>query len=816
MSCYTDGSPCDALASYFSTSPLVNGGHCALRMPGVPEAATVEVVVYPSIEYPNSLEKYPANAVMYPSTHYKTYPPTYQGGRSYSSPAAFGEFDHQGECGKEIVAQSCGSTIFGYYPNELSFQEMDSDNWFSFLYDTGSNGGAVGKPCYYVVTETELHQPSTGTVGSSTSKCYPCEAFSCTPARAYLKYTYNGPDETGDPDCPYPLIFGIGTDSNKIVVRYDQLSTIIPDVVTGLNFVYNGSETVAWSPSTLSGNPVITSDNPWEPGEETFTDFVIFQGSDLEGQTNTGLAVKTNISPALSQTDPVTFVGTKWEFLEIVYGGSNYSVGDEFTLNYDHTHPSGSITTLSINIKVTSIGPATSIGGSAEFDVLTQGDELNGHAVIGAFHTDMENFPYHVIYIDQNGAEFTKDTQYTSNRNHVVTVVAGYGIKDRAWFGGLYEFFDKSIQYTAHDVDAKHTNLFDDTRQPEITASISNGQLVGVTIEDGGKGWNLIRGGVELVVTSPEVATGKTAVVVGNFSGGVLTGVTILDRGSGYSSNNPPSLWVRGIYRKETSTSFEGSEDNYDYFVSQIEKTGGYSSFIDDYNAPGAQDLRRDGYKKQENTVELPAHRPQKDRSRKREIDLPQRKYRESEVEALKQVLPNYQLDISPQYVTPDFIERNNEFFDKNNQSMQIAADSLIQPKVPDSISYDEDYIETTQRRFLDMPKASRFTKYFVKQYRADSNQQVVIKVTLGSETEESGCGHVVCSPPPVPTDFSTTEMVGEEEVTNDYEYALLPQSPEGPGCQSWEAEGEMLIRHHMTKSTNTYKRTVESYGNPF
>ena len=55
-----------------------------------------------------------------------------------------------------------------------------------------------------------------------------------------MTYTYNGPDETDDPDCPYPLVFGIGTTSNKVVISYDALPTTIPNGVVDLDFSYSG------------------------------------------------------------------------------------------------------------------------------------------------------------------------------------------------------------------------------------------------------------------------------------------------------------------------------------------------------------------------------------------------------------------------------------------------------------------------------------------------------------------------------------------------------------------------------------------------
>ena len=48
------------------------------------------------------------------------------------------------------------------------------------------------------------------------------------------------------------------------------------------------------------------------------------------------------------------------------------------------------------------------------------------------------NFSYHVVYVDGAGNNFVKETQYTSDRNHVITAKAGYGLPDRGMLVGLY------------------------------------------------------------------------------------------------------------------------------------------------------------------------------------------------------------------------------------------------------------------------------------------------------------------------------------------------------------------------------------------
>ena len=153
--------------------------------------------------------------------------------------------------------------------------------------------------------------------------------------------------------------------------------------------------------------------------------------------------------------------------------------------------------------------------------------------------------------MDGNGSNFTKDTQYTSNRAHQVTVRAGKGIVDRGFFGGLYEFSEKSVQYTIGTVDRNAPDIYNTLTQPSTTVTITNGRVTNVTVDTdgGGSGWNTLGRIPELSITSPVGATGTPAEVEGEFSNGVLTSVTVINGGSGYSSTNPPQVSVRNIHK---------------------------------------------------------------------------------------------------------------------------------------------------------------------------------------------------------------------------------------------------------------------------
>ena len=889
--CYTDGAPCDGFGVGFYGGGRNINGHCDTRTPpaGNGPASLIDVNIYPPIDQPTGLDQQPSDRVMYSSVIATPYPPAYEGGVDYSSPAGFDGVATT-DCGKLIKDFGCDAgAIFDFTPDGLSFQPMDSDTWFGYLYDIGTNAGHVGTPCYHITAETETRSPGTGTAPgpdspgpvSSKAGCEPCAGFFCTPLRTELSYTFNGPDETGDPDCPYPLVFGIGTNSNKVVISYDSLSSTTPNGVTSLAFTYGGVSTPAWNASDLGAPPVETSQNPWQLGEESFTTFQIFDGVLFVDQNASGLSVKARITPLLDTTnDPAVIVGTKWEMLEVISQGQGYSVGDNYTLEYIHTHPSGDTSTFTIDLIVSGVGPINQIGSAAQFDTLLPGDTLNGHLVLRVVHADMENFPHHIVYLDQAGADFVADTQYTSNRSHVVTAHAGLGIKNRAYYGGYFEFFDKSIQYTTHNVDPSTPNVWTNIRQPDVEVLLSNGRVSGAIIHDGGNGWDTVKDPY-LQITDPNNPSGRAARVEGTFAGGKLVAIDVKKPGSGYNMQTvlqtpndeagvyadvaefnaggeqvlygPPQIWVRGFDPTETFPEFDGipeEEDNYKNLTKGWQESGGFPSFFEARSGDpippevlqAYYDLEPNERRKPENspfepgnlgqsigfresnllptekTIPTPNTEVQADTSINRIIELPQRQYSKDAVETARDNTRQLDRDFKDvRSLDPAMFEKwrqtQKDTFKTHNETVDTQYDILIQEQVPDNIVYKERSVTTTQRRFLDLPQSSPGTKYYMKQYRADPRTDVYFTITLTCTPVEDGCGHINCVGNAPPADFTV------RTIPVDYEYTYRGGSllgPQGPGCHVWVATGQQQIRHHLTKSTNTYAAAVNAYGNPF
>ena len=208
------------------------------------------------------------------------------------------------------------------------------------------------------------------------------------------------------------------------------------------------------------------------------------------------------------------------------------------------------------------MGPVTSQTNSdANFDILRVGDTLNGHKITRAFHmfdvneglNATNNFSYHVVYVDGAGSDFVKETQYTSDRNHVITAKAGYGIPDRAMLVGLYEFLDKSLQFMTGDVNRDAPDTFNQIRQPLGFVEIANGKVTGVNLDSGVYSFDQssltsasgYSAGEDIVCTGGSGSGLKVDIDVGSFvdnNGNVLDnaiiGVRVAAAGSGYQKGD--------------------------------------------------------------------------------------------------------------------------------------------------------------------------------------------------------------------------------------------------------------------------------------
>jgi len=782
-----------------------------------------------------------------------------------TSPGSFYQPASAANCGKAVKSSSdcseCSDgavAIYDYFPNELSFGFQGSDTWFAYVYDITSNSGQVGIAAYIIEDEestttlpsTTTTDPETGEVtttpGASSSInntiCHPCAGFTCTPASTQCSYTIDQDiDYTGDPDCPHPTLFGIGTGSKKVVFEYNSLSTTIPNGVTDLSVSYDGvNYSDAWNEGELEGIQFDSPQNTWQAGDEGATTFTVYT---LETAGKTGLQVNIRIEPIKDESvDPTVFSGTRWTVLDIVQPGTGYAVNDTFNITHDHIHPDNSTTTFTLTIKITTVGPIPSQSGTIS-DLLRSGDTLNGHtitrvlhgpSVAGDFDPSLGYFPYHFAYLDGNGSDFTKNTDYTSNRNHDVKVIAGYGIKDVGFFGGLYEFTEKSVQYATGFVDKNAPDVYNTLIQPDVSTVVANGTVVGAIINTngGGSGWDTLGRTPELSITAPYVASGTPAEVEGEFTNGVLTGITIKNGGSGYSGNNLPQISVVNIHKKRTEKfvdeslrdlGFDNLENFYKTFPDAAEAFDGLSSTkIQEILADNTQ--RKEDLKKlaeQVTEVVEPNIEIKLDPKSKRRETMVQKQFARGDMKSIKEVMLPKQsykeidgVDLGPSALAQNFKKAAKDNMETLGTAIENLTEDFTQDVIPEIKVYDETFIQTVQGPFSELPYASNLTKYILRQYRPDNREQLNIRVTLGVTQQNVGKAHFSCSASASSRPSVTDPNTGA--VTSSTFTFPFGQVPQGPGCQNWSASGDMIMRNDFTNAAQTMAKATRVYGNPY
>ena len=810
--------------------------HCGRFVPEVADqSVTTEFTEYPLSPIRDSSINYQINkrdsiAVMYPSV-----PISEDDGGAISMSGNL--------CGKVYRTVNCSDAdryYYDYVPNELSFDLMFSDRWFSYLYDTSDNAGHVGIACYYLEEETRASTtPSPGVdgegnpiPGTTTTTgsiiCHPCTSFSCTTSKTYL--TYDGVDDlTGDPDAPHPTLFGIGTDSKKVVFSYNNRSAVQQNGCKDFEFSYDGvTYADAWNENDLEGIAYDSTQNPFTTGQDQLNDFKIFE---LDNGNATGLRLKISIDSIadVDATPGPTYSGVRWRIAEVMNAGSGYSANQVFALTYAYTKPDNTVVNLTMNLRIKTVGNIDVVQGGSNLGVLQTGDTLNGHTITRVFHTDLDNFPYHIAYVDGDGSNFAKNTQYTSSSNHTITAEAGYGIADRAILVGLYEFQDKSIQFTTADVSQVAPDVYNTLVQPDVDVTISNGKVNSVTINDGGSGWDNLKGDPVLTVIADQDSDGKLAEFEPTFTNGVLTAVRILSPGSGYKQNvesnqedapedgdathnTTPKLYISNVHltrtRKEENPAYQPEEgkvltDSLTKGAVKLDKS--------------VEDQITEAFNPEEiieTTFPTPNLRLKLDDDRYRQETMPQKMYSKERVAEWKESSsPKYDITEKLNALDmPDEVKR--ELLDANEIDKNIIADisdTVLQEQIPEVKVFKETLVETVQGPFSDLPESSDYTKYMVRQFRADNSSSKTLNVTLSVKVSQKGCGHVTCSPT-ASTGGTETDGDGNTIVTG---YGALT-GPLGGGCRDWACSGKMIIQNDMTSATNTLGDAIEEYGNPF
>ena len=138
-----------------------------------------------------------------------------------------------------------------------------------------------------------------------------------------------------------------------------------------------------------------------------------------------------------------------------------------------------------------------------------------------------------------------------------------------------------------------------------------------------------------------------------------------------------------------------------------------------------------------------------------------------------------------------------------NSQANRMKhIDRITQKVIPEYSNHDRRYVTTVQGRISELPHASQYTKYMMKQYRPDPRDSIDISITLSCSTVESGCGHITCPAPAgsSPGPYQSFSMSG-----------LL-----GDGCKPWTASGTMKIWNDLTRARAAWNAAIAAYGNPY
>ena len=148
--------------------------------------------------------------------------------------------------------------------------------------------------------------------------------------------------------------------------------------------------------------------------------------------------------------------------------------------------------------------------------------------------------------------------------------------------------------------------------------------------------------------------------------------------------------------------------------------------------------------------------------------------------------------------------EFKRAIIDQNKREVEghSAQFARMTQNEPQYETYDNVYIETVQGPFSELPYASTYTKYFMRQYRPDPRINTNISVTLSVNVAQEGTSHFSCPQPAASTRLGST-------------FSFLG-GPSGPGCQNWSATGNMIMDNDLTSATRTLSRATAAYGNPY
>ena len=84
-------------------------------------------------------------------------------------------------------------------------------------------------------------------------------------------------------------------------------------------------------------------------------------------------------------------------------------------------------------------------------------------------------------------------------------------------------------------------------------------------------------------------------------------------------------------------------------------------------------------------------------------------------------------------------------------------VEDMIEDPTPQEETYKDNFVESIQGSLTQLPYASTYTKYIMRQYRPDPSVFTRIDVSLSCKPVNEGCAHFSCSTPPSTPNSSVT-----------------------------------------------------------
>lgn len=678
-----------------------------------------------------------------------------------------------------------------------------------------------------------------------------------SPESLYTRYGYD----------PYP-----GHETDCVVYNYTD------STYSGTGGVSTRERVFDAAPSSLSFTPIESSQwwyylwdlsshvGGWPCLETTTTNSTTGATPGVGGAPPTGGTTATTLTKVYYGCNGATKITTAGTgvLCPPVSVGLTYTCTDGKITDAGEKDPFPLIRTVGTNDLRVAITYSNGYGGTAatRFQV---GQVINGWTISQVFTTDT-SINMHVLYLSGSGSNFTYN-QSISSATATAIVKAGKGITDKCVLVGLYEFRNKTIWYTKGTVENGYP--WGEVIEPELSVSVVNGYVTGVTVITGGSGFDKLNNRPPIGIDPPNTG-GDFAKLEGQWVGGSLLSVKVVYPGSGYLDASPPAAFVSSTNQTRIDIASEKRD------AKEIHK-----EFLNAYDAtPNARNYY--GYSKEEFLERLePGYEEVKI-----EYGIPPITLEEDPIAIKTRKVGRTGLrkdlaeKIKPQYIDPsvsktltDTVPKLGKIYtDQVVPGSNSANDSYYQAISDDeskTVSVRARKVYSTVGSWFDLPCATSTTKYNMIDYSPDSretasitvtmvvdvtndtcstcigstNQTITVSLTSGSNAANqtltfsngtiatvvsvNGGGQLtVAANGPInifstftgtsPACTGSVTGVGSTGYTGGTSYTTVVKTYSGTGCLDYTISGTMGIHHNFSNESALWSQTVNAYGNPF